>query len=97
MKKFSDFATGALPLDGAKVKLEDILNIEVVVLAYAIKPSKYNKNNSGLFLTMQIEHEGGRLVCFTGSDVLIDQFKQYGDMVPFAATIKKIDKYYTLS
>lgn len=28
---------------------------------------------------------------------LISQFKQYGDMVPFETTIKKIDRYYTLS
>jgi len=36
-------------------------------------------------------------VLFTGSDVLIEQMEKYGDQIPFAATIKKIDRYYTLS
>ncbi len=97
MHRFSDFATDILPLDGDKVRLDDVLNIEVVVIAYAIKTSRYKKNNSGLFLTIQIEHDGKRFVCFTGSDVLINQFQKYGDNVPFVTTLKKIDRYYTLS
>lgn len=97
MHSFSDFAADSLPLDGDKVRIDDILNIQITVLAYSIKQSKYNKNNSGLFLTMQFEHNEARFICFTGSDVLISQFQKYGDMVPFTTTIKKIDRYYTLS
>jgi len=29
--------------------------------------------------------------------VLIDQLEKYGNEIPFTATIKKIDRYYTLS
>lgn len=40
---------------------------------------------------------GCRHVLFTGSDVLIDQMQKYGDQIPFAATIKKIDRYFILT
>ena len=46
---------------------------------------------------MQIEHDGQHRVIFTGSDVLIEQMEKYEAEVPFATTIKKIDRYYTLS
>jgi len=38
-----------------------------------------------------------RKVVFTGSDVLIEQMERYGEEIPFVATIKKVDRYYTLS
>lgn len=47
--------------------------------------------------SLQFELDGDRRVLFTGSDVLIEQVETYGDQIPFAATIKKIDRYYTLS
>lgn len=97
MHSFSDFAADVVPLDGDKIRLDDILNNKITVLGYSIKKSKFNKNNSGLFLTMQFEHNEKKFICFSGSDVLISQFQKYGDMVPFVATIKKIDRYYTLS
>lgn len=59
--------------------------------------SKYEKNRSGKCLLLQIEHDGQHRVIFTGSDVLIEQMEKYGAEVPFATTIKKIDRYYTLS
>ena len=46
-------------------------------------------------LQMMVDNE--KRVLFTGSDVLIDQMKKYGDNVPFLAIIIKIDRYYTLS
>jgi hypothetical protein len=36
-------------------------------------------------------------VLFTGSDVLIEQMQKYGDQISFAATIKKIDRYFILT
>lgn len=97
MLKFSDFAEEARPLDGEKVKIDDILNLEIQITGYSVKESKYRKNNSGKCLTMQFERDDRLFICFTGSDVLIGQFQKYGDKVPFVATVKKIDRYYTLS
>ncbi len=97
MKRFSDFAQDET-LDGDKTRIEDVLNTEITVLNYRIKNSKYTeKNHSGKCLTLQIEVDGNWFVIFTGSDVLIEQASKYGEEMPFLATIKKIDKYYTFT
>jgi hypothetical protein len=96
-KRFSDFARERIPLDGDKTRLDDIINREILVIGHSIKRSRYDKNNSGKVLTLQFELDGDRRILFTGSDVLIEQIEKYGDQIPFAATIKKIDRYYTLS
>ena len=96
-KRFSDFAKEHVPLDGEKIKIEDILNKEIEVLALRIKPSKYQGKGTGACLTIQFMMDGKRYVAFTGSGVLTDQAKQYQAEVPFLATIKKIDKYYTFT
>jgi len=97
MKKFADFAQEARPLDGEKVKIESILNVEITIIGYGIKKSRYDKNFSGKYLTVQFEQDGQRKVFFTGSDVLIEQFEKYGDQIPFVATVKRVDRYYTLA
>jgi hypothetical protein len=43
------------------------------------------------------EKAGNRYVLFTGSTILIEQMEKYKDEMPFMATIKKVDKFYTLS
>lgn len=97
MKRFSDFNTDLQPLDGEKIKIDDILNIEVNVIGYNIRKSKFGKNASGKCLAMQIEINGDRRVVFTGSDVLIGQLERYGEQIPFLAVVRKIDRFYTLS
>lgn len=96
-KRFAEFAQERIPLDGDKVKIETILNREILITGCSIKRSKYDKNSSGKFLTLQFELEGKKQVFFTGSDVLIEQLEKYGEQVPFLATIKKIDRFFTLS
>ncbi len=95
--RFCDFAVEKQPLDGEKSKINDILNTEILITGHAIKSSKFKKNITGLFLTIQYELNDKRYVCFTGSDVLIEQFQRYAEHIPFLATIKQIDRYYTLS
>lgn len=97
MKRFADFNTDIKPLDGEKVRLDDVVNIEVTVIGCNIRKSKYGKNASGKCLALQIEFGGSRRVAFTGSDVLINQMEKYGDQIPFLTTIRKIDRYYTFS
>lgn len=99
-RRFSDFAEEKGPLEGDKVKLDSILNYEILVVGYRIQNSKYKeKNNSGKYLIIQFcnPDDQERKVFFTGSDVLIEQMEKYGHKVPFLTTIKKVDKYYTFS
>jgi hypothetical protein len=96
--RFSDFAKEHIPLDGAKLKIDDVLNKEIEVLALRIKPSKYSGTGKGnACLTIQFTMNGERYVAFTGSIILADQAQLYGHELPFLATIKKIDKYYTFT
>ena len=97
VKRFSDFAKAPDVLDGDKIKLDDLINQDVVVIGYKVTDSKYSKNKSGKCLTLQVEIGGVHRVVFTGSDVLISQMMEYGAEVPFAAAIKKVDRFYTLS
>jgi len=99
MKKFTDFAEERPVLDGPKMKLDDVIGNEIVIIGHRIKKSKYDKNESGKCLTIQFCFVGDdeKRVCFTGSDVLIEQFERYGIEIPFQTTIKKVDRYYTLS
>ena len=97
LKRFADFAQEEGPLDGEKVKLDSILNLEIVITGFKVKKSKYGSSNSGNCLTVQFEQDGERKIFFTGSEVLMQQLEKYGGEIPFAATVKRIDRYYTLS
>lgn len=96
MKRFSDFATDKI-LDGDKIKIDDVLNKEVQIINYSIKESKYSKNNSGKYLTLQVIYNDEKCVIFTGSDVLIDQIEKYNHEIPFLSTIRKINRYFSLT
>lgn len=65
MKRFSDFAKEALPFDGEKVAIEDLLNREINILAYKIKASKFN-GSSEECLMLSVELDGAKRVLFTG-------------------------------
>lgn len=96
-KRFSDFAQEQGPLDGEKVKLDSILNLEIMVTGFKLKTSKFGTSNSGQCLTVQFEIDETRKIFFTGSEVLSEQLAKYSEEIPFMAKIKKIDRYYTFA
>jgi hypothetical protein len=96
-KRFSDFADEPPVLDGAKVKIDQILNTEILVTAYRITDSKYGNGDKGKCLTIQFSSDDQKHIVFTGSKVLIDQIEKYKEEIPFLAAIKKIDRYYTFT
>jgi len=98
MKRFADFAQEPPILDGDKMRIDDVLNMEISIIGCRVARSKYTKNKSGMCLTLQFIHpDGKRRVLFTGSDVLIDQIQKYESELPFSATIKRVDKFYLLT
>lgn len=98
MKRFSDFADETHGLEGRKERLDDAINRQVVITGYRIAGSKHN---SGQCLTLQFHYADDPPedlhILFTGSQVLTEQMRKYGDETPFLTTIRKIDKYYTLT
>lgn len=97
LKRFSDFAKEHVSLDGEKVKIDSILDVELEIIAFRINQSKFNSKGNNSCLTIQFIKEGKKYITFTGSGVLLDQAKMYSDELPFIARIRKIDRYYTLS
>ena len=93
-ERFGDFAEEE-PFDGDKLKLEEILNKEILVTGYKIKDSSQKKGT--LYLTIHFEFSGEKHVTFTGSTVLMDQLKKYESHLPFLTTIQKINRHYTFS
>lgn len=93
-KRFSDFAKEESFLDGDKIKIDKILNKEILITNYKIKDSKYNDLKC---LKLQFEMDDIKHIIFTGSNVIIDQIEKYKDEIPFLTTIKKINKYYTFT
>lgn len=93
--KFSDFVEELKSLDGDKKKIEEILNREILIIDFKVKDSK--KQRDSLYVTIQFKIDDVNHIVFTGSNVLINQLEKYKDHVPFYATIKQIDRYYTFS
>ena len=97
MKKFSDFAEKENHIiEGDKIKIAEVLNQEILVTKFRILDSKY-KDNGSECLQLQVEINNEQRVIFTGSKVLIKQAKKYEEHIPFLATIKQIDRYYTFT
>lgn len=96
MEKFADFADEQ-PLDGDKIRIDEIINKEIIVTGYNINNSKYRANNSEKCLKLQINIDNKHYIIFTGSTVLIDQIKKYESHIPFITIITKIDKFYSFS
>ncbi|MGD9930124.1 MAG: hypothetical protein AB7U05_08900 [Mangrovibacterium sp.] len=99
MKRFSDFATEEAQLEGVKVKLDDLLNQDIILIAFRVSDSQYSKNKSGKYATVQFKQAENcpPQVFFTGSDILIEQLEKYRHELPFVAKVKKINRYYTLN
>lgn len=91
MENFSDFSD-EIVLDGDKIKINDILDKPLIILAYRINNSKFDDKEC---LTIQFELNENKYVLFTGSVVLKNQIVKYKDKIPFKAKISKINKYYT--
>ena len=92
--RFSDFSTEDAVLDGAKVPIDSVLNKEILITGFRLGSSKYQE---GKYITIQFEVSGDRLIMFTGSQVVADQIQRYQDHIPFMTTVRKINRYYTLS
>mgnify|MGYP000893345884 CR=1 FL=1 len=93
IKKFSDFAKNQV-IDGEKIKLDDILNIDIIITAYRVNNSKFKQEK---YLQLQFELDNIRHVLFTGSSVLIKQIEEYESNIPFLVKIIKIKNYYTFA
>ncbi len=95
MYKFSQFdiKAPAKSFVGDKIKMERILNREIVIHEYKLESSKvksYQERGSDKCLYLQISLNDQKYVLFTGSVCLIEQIEQVPKSnFPFTATIVK--------
>lgn len=97
MNAFKDFqiTSSRAAFTGDKIKIDRILNREIVVLAFKVEESKFEKKGSGKCLTLQIEHNNSKHVVFTGSICLIAQIEQVPkDKFPFRTTIVRENEMF---
>lgn len=95
MKNFRDFKIKPKlnTFTGDKIKIEKVLNIEIIVHAFKIEDSKQKPGTK--LLTLQIEKNGTHHVIFTGSTVLMQEIQEVSkDDFPFTTTIIKQDEHF---
>ena len=94
MKKFSEFniTISTSTFIGDKIKISKILNRQITVHAYKIEASKHFKNER---LDLQIDVNGTKHICFTGSTKLLEQIQQVPQSgFPFETTIVEENDMY---
>lgn len=94
-------------LDGDKVRVDDLLNREIVICGFNISTSKYKDKGCGYCIKVQFYYADDtteeRKVFFSGSSVIKDQLEEAkgnleknGLPMLFKATVKKVGNYYSL-
>jgi len=98
MRRLNEFADDDIALEGEKVKIEDVIDKEIVLYKFRVSHSRYEKEGNPEYLTLQFsfEESGPLKVLFTGSQVMIRQMKKYENQLPFVATIVKVNRYFAL-
>jgi hypothetical protein len=94
MKDFKDFGIEPTQLNftGDKIKLQRILNKEIIVLDFKIEPSKFTEKGNGKCLYIQIEIGDTKHILFTGSANLMNMIELVPkDNFPFKTTLQKDD------
>ena len=90
MRKFKDFgiAPAGKIMTGDKIKIQKVVNREIVVHDYEIKPSNYPEKGNGKCLHLQIALGENRHVIFTGSVPLQEMIERVPkENFPFSTTI----------
>jgi hypothetical protein len=82
------------PLEGKKIYIRNILDKEIIITNFRVSKSK---KNDGQCLCIQLVLGDEICVIFTGSSVLISQLERVKDKLPIRTSIKKIDKFFTLT
>ncbi len=94
VKRFSDLGiiSESKRFIGDKIKLSKVLDTELTVYFYEIKPSKYPERGSDNCLWLQISVEGKKHVAFSISKYLMGTIQKVSkDDFPFITKITKED------
>lgn len=83
---------------GEKIKVQKILNVQILVHDYQIRPSKYPEKGYDNYLQIQITYENKKYVVFTVSKILMEMIKLVPkDKFPFITKIVNNNDSYEFS
>lgn len=90
MHSFKDF--GIKPeikcFEGDKIRMEKILNKQIIVVDYKCEDSKFKEKGTGKLLTLQIIVDNNKRIVFTGSATLMEMINKVPkEKLPFITTI----------
>ncbi len=94
MKDFKDFGIEPTQINftGDKIKLQRILNKEIIVIDFKIEPSKFTEKGNGKCLYIQIEISETKHILFTGSANLMNMIERVPkESFPFKTTLQQDD------
>jgi hypothetical protein len=89
-KKFSDLGIKVenKKFVGEKTRLAKVLNTEIIVHGYCIKPSKFPEKGSDKCLWLQISVDGKKYVAFSIAKILMETLQRIpDDSFPFTTKI----------
>lgn len=90
MKSFKDFRITPMPkknFEGKKLKIANVLNVQIAVLDYKIEASNYGEPGTKR-LTLQIEIKGEKRIFWTSSKALLHDIQLIpATGFPFTTTI----------
>jgi hypothetical protein len=104
IQRIADFAKNRTILEGKKVHIDDILNIDLVFTGWKIGTSHYKDKNARnqKCLTLQFDMDGNKCIIFTSSNVLMQQLNDFIHANPtakvFRSKIKHVEnRFYKFS
>ncbi|MGN6478507.1 MAG: hypothetical protein ACTHKV_14880 [Flavipsychrobacter sp.] len=92
MKNFKDLGITieSKTMSGEKIKIERILNTDIIVHEYKIENSKFEGKGNGKCLYLQITYQKEKRVVFSGSGNLMEQIQKVKPTdFPFSTKIIK--------
>ena len=95
MKRLRDVVPARCPMEGEKVKIESILNLELEFTDWSIRQSVKEQDTE--YLILQFKRDERLFVIMTGSRFLIEDVRKYEESAgkeSFYATIVKRGKAY---
>jgi hypothetical protein len=100
MRQFKDLGikTTLQSFTGDKIKMDKVLNRQIVVIDFKIEKSKYGDKGNGKCLYMQIQLGEEKRVLFSGAVGLMDTIQQVPKTdFPFATTIVKENEHFAFT
>ncbi|MGB5818837.1 MAG: hypothetical protein WBG90_05080 [Saonia sp.] len=95
MRNFKDFNIKPKVTNfvGDKIKIDRVLNREILVTNYKIGPSNQKENTQ--CLTLEFQFKGNKHILFTGSTILMQMIEKVPkSSFPFTTTIVRENEYF---